>query len=242
MPNLYKVAGLTLQMDTFGRAEMQARPYKIEADETAVPDIIIASHGQTLKEAHPYLSEDACEYLSTGGSFYRQLLQYNGMMLHASAVMMDGKAYLFSAPSGTGKSTHTRLWQQVFGADRARILNDDKPALRLEEGIWYAYGTPWSGKHDISINARVPLAGIAMIERSDTNTIEPFGGREAIAAFLEQTVRPKDGLLRIRLLELLDQLLTHVPVWKLRCNMDPEAAQTAYRAMAQIHTQKEETI
>ncbi len=231
MPSFYKVAGLTLQMDAFGRTAAQAEPYRIAACEK--PDIVIRSNRQTLQERAPHLSEDDCEYMSTGSSFYRQLLQFDGMLLHASAVMMDGRAYLFSAPSGTGKSTHTRLWQQTFGKDRAQILNDDKPALRLEDGVWYAYGTPWSGKHDISINIRVPVAGIAMIERSGTNRIEPFGGREAVFAILEQTVRPRDAAARIKLLELMDQLLTQVPVWKLHCNMDPEAAVIAYTAMKQ---------
>ena len=233
MPNLYKVAGLTLQMDTFGRTAAQAEPYRIEADETAAPDIIITSDWQALKASQPHLSQGDCEYLSTGGSFYRQLLRFDGMLLHASAVLMDGRAYLFSAPSGTGKSTHTRLWQQVFGKDRALILNDDKPALRYEDGLWYAYGTPWSGKHDISINTRVPLAGIAMIERSAANTIEPFGGRQAIFALMEQTVRPRDAASRMQLLALLDRLLTEIPVWKLQCNMEPEAALIAHRTMSQ---------
>ena len=136
-----------------------------------------------------------------------------------------------SAPSGTGKSTHTQLWLQVFG-DRAKILNDDKPAMRLENGVWYAYGTPWSGKYDYSVNTKVPLAGICILSRGDENRILPYGGAKAIHDILTQTIRSSDADAMIKLLELLDQLVTAVPVWKMECTPDPEAARVAYRAMS----------
>jgi len=161
----------------------------------------------------------------------REKLGFDGLMLHASAVVVDGKAYLFTADSGTGKSTHTRLWLERFGS-RAYILNDDKPALRLEEDGWYAYGTPWSGKNDISVDARVPVAGIAVIERAAENSIAPFGGVPAIREILKQVNRPRDTTCREKLLELMDLLITRVPVWKLRCNMDPEAAEVSFGAMS----------
>ena len=128
-------------------------------------------------------------------------------------------------------STHTKLWLKKFGS-RAFILNDDKPALRLEEDGWYAYGTPWSGKEDISVDARVPVAGIAVVERGEKNSIEPFGGVKAVHAILKQVNRPKEMGYREKILDLLDQLITQVPVWKLCCNMDPEAADIAYGAMS----------
>ena len=227
----YKITGLTVEMDSFGRTQLQAQPYLMQETQ-AKPDIIIKADRQTLKEQQPHLSEDECEYISTGWSFYRQLLGFDGMLLHASAVMMDGKAYLFSAPSGTGKSTHTALWCRVFGEDRAKILNDDKPALRLEDGAFYAYGTPWSGKTDQNINVRVPVAGICILGRGEENTIRPYKGRQAIHDILEQTIRPQDQNLTENLLELLDRLLQTVPVWKMECNMDPQAALMAWRAMS----------
>ena len=225
----YKIANLTIQMSTFGRTLAQAEPYRCEP---AQPDIIIRSDWQTLQKNQPHLSDEDCEYLSTGGSFYRQLLKFDGMLLHASAVVVDGYAYLFSAPCGTGKSTHTKLWLRVFG-DRAYILNDDKPALRFENGAWYAYGTPWSGKHDISANVRVPVAGICFLHQAKENAIRPFSGPKAIFALLEQTARPAGADLRGLLMALLDKLLTHLPVWEMGCNMDTEAAEVSYSAMSQ---------
>ena len=193
--------------------------------------MIIRSDWQALQRRQPHLCDEDCEYLSTGGSFYRQLLTHDGMLLHASAVVVDGRAYLFSAPCGTGKSTHTGLWLRVFG-DRATILNDDKPALRLESGVWYAYGTPWSGKYDISANIRVPVAGICFLHQAKENTIARFSGPKAIFSLLEQTARPADAELRRQLMMLLDKLLTRVPVWQMGCNMDPQAAVVSYEAMS----------
>ncbi|MBE6981084.1 MAG: hypothetical protein E7437_02030 [Ruminococcaceae bacterium] len=232
MLQYYKIAGLTVRMDTFGRTLEQAEPYLCPEQASVDMEIQIPEiDNETLHKEQPHLSLAECEYINTGRAFYSCLLDFNALMLHACAVVVDGKAYLFSAASGTGKSTHVNLWLKLFG-DRAVILNDDKPTLRLEDGVWYAYGTPWSGKYDISSNQRVPLAGIAMIERSETNEIEPFTGSKAVFQILGQTLRPRGTRHRMVLLELMDKLMAQVPVWKLRCNMDPEAAIVSYEAMS----------
>ena len=227
----YLIAGLRIRMDTWGRAEKQATPYLTETAGEA--DIVITSNAQSLRARQPHLSLDDCEYLSTGSSFYRQLLNFDGMMLHSSAVIMDGYAYLFSAPCGTGKSTHTSMWRQAFGEDRVIMLNDDKPALRLENGRWFAYGTPWSGKTDQNTNVRAPLGGICVLTRGETNEIVPFGGTPAALAILQQTVRPAGMESRSRILELLDSLLTTVPVWKLKCTPTQDAARVSQKAMSE---------
>ena len=229
MEKYYKVAGLTVKMDSYGRTVEQAAPYEIQPCEPV--DITIESTWPKLKEKYPYLSDEDGEYLATGALFYKHLLDFGGFSLHSSAVVMDGRAYLFTADCGTGKSTHTGLWLKAFG-DRAYILNDDKPALRLEDGVWYAYGTPWSGKHDISANVRVPLGGIAVVNRSETNWLERFSGKEAVVQIFRQLNRTRSTEYRIKLLELLDKLIVQVPVWKLHCNMDVEAAVIAYETMS----------
>lgn len=225
----YKIAGLTVAMDSFGRTVEQAKPYLCDPAE---PDITVHSNWETLRQNQPHLSDEDCEYLSTGSSFYRQLLMHDGMMLHASAVVLDGKAYLFSAPCGTGKSTHTSIWLRVFASDGAFILNDDKPALRLENGVWYAYGTPWSGKYDYSKNIRVPVGGICFLHQAKENTITRFEGPKVIFSLLEQTARPAHPTLRTQLMELMSQLIEQVPIWQMGCNMDPEAAVISHEAMS----------
>ncbi|MBE6958442.1 MAG: hypothetical protein E7447_04750 [Ruminococcaceae bacterium] len=227
----YLIAGLRVRMDTFGRTEEQAAPYEIE--KAGEPDIVIESVGWYIKEVQPDLDEETCEYIATGASFFRQLLKFDAMFIHSSAVVKDGYAYLFSAPCGTGKSTHTALWQAAFGAENAQILNDDKPTVRLENGRWYAYGTPWSGKTSLNINMRVPLGGVCLLSRGETNEIAPYGGAKATLELLEQTSRTGGAAYRGKLLELMDHLITNVPVWKLKCNPTTDAAIVSHKAMAE---------
>lgn len=229
MEQFYRIADLTVAMDTFGRTLHLAEPYITAPVDKA--DIYIQSDTEAVAKKNPGMGRSHIEYLASGASFYHQLLNHGGMLLHSSAVVVDDKAYLFTAPRKTGKSTHVQLWLDTFG-DRAQILNDDKPALRMVDGIWYAYGTPWSGKAGKNTNLRVPVAGIAVVERGEQNEIAPYAGPDAIRFLMEQTVRPADPVRMLGLLQQLDTLLTAVPVWKLKCNMNPEAAVVAYEAMS----------
>ena len=227
----YLIAGLRVRMDTFGRTERQAQKYL--TDTSGEADIVIVTEPEDFRERHPEFSLEDCEYMMTGVTFYQYLLKREGLMIHSSAVVKDGYAYLFSAPSGTGKSTHTTLWRKTFGYDNVLMLNDDKPAVRLENGCWYAYGTPWSGKTAQNLNMRVPLGGICVLTRGETNEIVPFKGMQAALALMEQTSRPASAENRGRMLELVDKLLEKVPVWKLKCTPTPEAAIVAHKAMTE---------
>lgn len=226
----YRIAGLTVNMATFGFAYDRSRPYQIEY--VAEPDITVESDWRALQERHPGVHELFCEYTSTGMDFYKKILAFDGMLLHSSAIIMDGKAYLFSADSGTGKSTHTSLYRRYYGDERVRILNDDKPAIRLEEGTFYAYGTPWSGKTDLNLNLRAPLAGICLLERGEKNEIAPMPARKALFRLLQQTCRFEDEEKMDKVLYLMDMLLQTTPVWSMTCNMEPEAARVSYEAMS----------
>jgi hypothetical protein len=229
MKQYYRIAGLTVEMETFGRTLEQAAPYAISP--VAEADVRIERRWQRFREQHPDLSEEACEYVFSGAEFYKHLISFDGLMLHSSAVVADGRAYLFAAPSGTGKSTHTALWLRELG-ERAFILNDDKPALRWEEGAFYAYGTPWSGKNDSSVNLRVPVGGICLLQRSERNEIVRISGKKAVLGIFAQTLRPQNEKYMDKVLGLIERLIKTVPIWELKCNMEPEAAQIAHRAMS----------
>ena len=147
---VYDIAGLKVNIvNVKGRTEKQARPYLSDnQDENQNIDIVVdVDEKRVLRamEEHPELVQDDWEYMLTGSDFYTELLNFNGIILHSSCIVVDGMAYAFSADSGTGKSTHTQLWLKHLG-DRAYMLNDDKPAIRLIDGKVYACGTPWSGK------------------------------------------------------------------------------------------------
>lgn len=183
------------------------------------------------REAFNY--EDA--YLETL-AVYRQLanalLDKDILLFHGSVVAVDGVGYLFTAKSGTGKSTHTRLWRQLFG-DRAVMINDDKPLIHIGNGGVTVYGTPWNGKHRLGTNTSVPLRAICVLERGEENVIHPANADDIYPLLLQQTYRPSDPVAMVRVLELLDGLIAGVRLYRLACNMDPSAAQVAYDGMAE---------
>jgi hypothetical protein len=229
MKKYYKIAGLTVEMESFGRTVSQAAPYAIDPVEDV--DVRIENAPDAFCLKYSSASREDCEYIFTGMSFYKQLINFGGIMLHSSAVVVDGRAYLFTAPSGTGKSTHTSLYLKEFG-DRAYILNDDKPAVRFEDGTLFAYGTPWSGKHDFSVNARIPVGGICVLSRGEKNEISRIYGKAAILGIYSQTLRPQSAKYMNRVLSVIEEIIEKVPVWDLKCNMEPEAARLSYEAMS----------
>ncbi|MBQ4549637.1 MAG: hypothetical protein IJA49_00890 [Oscillospiraceae bacterium] len=156
------------------------------------------------------------------------LLERDVLLMHGSAVAVDGQAYLFTAPCGTGKSTHTRLWREAFG-ERAVMVNDDKPFLRFVEGQVLACGSPWSGKHGLANNVCFPLKGICVLSRGSENVIRPAAVNEISDFLMHQIFRPEGD---DRIPGLLAELMDRVPVWEMECNRSPEAAWVSYEAMS----------
>lgn len=155
----------------------------------------------------------------------------NGIVFHSSAIMVDGQAYLFTAPSGTGKSTHTRLWREMLG-ERAIMVNDDKPLIRYEDGAFYVYGTPWNGKHHLDTDCKAKIKAICAIHQAKENSIKKISKGEMLITILNQTIRPKNISDMDKLLSLIDKLLTSVDIYSLGCNISIEAAQLSYSVMA----------
>ena len=159
------------------------------------------------------------------------LLHRDTIMMHGSTVAVDGKAYLFTAPCGTGKSTHTRLWREVFG-DRAVMVNDDKPFLRITSGGIFAYGSPWSGKHGLATNICVPLAGICLLHRGKENIIHRSDFSSMKDILYHQVHAPDEASLAEKAFCLVDHLAEFVTLWEMDCNKELEAAEVAYFAMS----------
>lgn len=163
-------------------------------------------------------------------AFAEYLFDHSILLFHGSAIAVDGKGYLFTAHSGTGKSTHTRLWQQTFG-NRAVMVNDDKPFLELREDSIWLHGSPWSGKHGLDANICVPLQGLCILERGKENYIAPISSVEALPMLQKQAYRPLAAEKESTFLQLTGQLSRSASLWKMACNKEREAPQIAYNAM-----------
>lgn len=228
----YSIADLTVNMDAMGKTVTQAEKYLISPlDKT---DITLTYNIESCKRVlaqHPEIPEESYIYMLLGKKFAEALLEYDGFILHSSAVAYENNAYLFSADSGVGKSTHTSLWKQCFlGAD---VINDDKPALRLIDDVFYAYGTPFSGSTPINLNVRVPLKAICFIERSEKNSIERItNNAEIIKLILPQTLRHVGKDKADKLLIIIGKLIEKIPFYKLHCLPNEDAAKLAYEIMS----------
>lgn len=159
-----------------------------------------------------------------------KLLENDIILFHGSVVSVDGIGYLFTAKSGTGKSTHTKLWREYFG-EHAFMVNDDKPLIKINENDCIVYGTPWDGKHHLSKNTSVPLKAVCILERSEKNHIEKITKSEAYPMLIQQVHRPCGAEKMSKLLKLIDKFSENVNLYKLGCNMDIEAAKIAYNGM-----------
>ena len=228
---IYNIADLKVGLDCQSRTMQRAEKY-LYSDLSGTPDFIIKTSAEEIKAiVKPEWTEEVKAYVYEGKLFYQELINnYNGMMIHSSAIVVDGNAYLFSAPSGTGKSTHTSFWLKRFG-DRAYILNDDKPAVRvLDDGV-FAYGTPWSGKCDISVNKKARVAGICFLERDKENWIKPMSEPEKVINMYHSSIRKIEKPLAIKLFQIISQIIERVPIYKMGCTPTEEAAELAYETM-----------
>ena len=231
----FVIAGLKTEYNVRGELlRERSKSYKADFDdsETEIKLNIKEDFIKMKKEEIPYLSFDEHEYMWTCEAFYNELLRHNGMMLHSSCVEKDGFAYLFSARSGTGKSTHTHLW--LKNLEGTRIINDDKPALIYDDGKWYACGTPFSGKTDENIDVKIPVRAITFLHRSEENTVKKIPPFQAVSLLIEQTIKPADRSLAENMLELADLLLREVPVFSLGCNLQDDAAIVAYNEIERL--------
>lgn len=229
---LIKTAGLLIDVkNRYPYFETMARGFEAEgkADfSVCVPDDVI----KKATAENPEYSEGYVESLEIYRIICRKMLEYDAMLMHCAAVSVDSNGYLFTAKSGTGKTTHISLWKKKFG-ERCVVVNGDKPILRLIDGRFYVCGTPWMGKENYGTNIDVPIKAVCILERGEKNEIVKIPPYEAISTVLVQTLRTNDMYETEKMLVLTDKLLQSVPFYRLKCNMQPEAADVSYEAMKQ---------
>ena len=152
------------------------------------------------------------------------LENFNGFFFHCSCLCYNNEAYVFTAPSGTGKSTHSRLWRE-FLKDKVTMINDDKPIVRMIDDVFYIYGTPWDGKHRISNNIKAPIKAIYYLHQSEENRVEKCDPISALSKLLSQTVLPDNKAVMNHLLDMLEKMVYTTNVYDLYCNISYDAVQ-----------------
>lgn len=238
---IYKMAGYVISLETlYPHVQTMCQEYRC----SEVPQIqirmcqedIVTEQQKNDREAllegkpaeafpAPYL-----ESLAVYRKIAQVLLEKDTLLFHGSAIAVDGQAVLFTAKSGTGKSTHTRLWREMLG-DRAFMVNDDKPLLRITaEGVLVC-GTPWDGKHSLSTNCMMPLKAICILERGEENAIREINPKEALPMLLQQSFHPDGPRAMLQMMQTVDKLTKYLKFYRLSCNMTPEAAALSYETM-----------
>lgn len=162
--------------------------------------------------------------------FNRKVIKFNTIFIHSSAILYEGKAYLFSALSGVGKSTHTRLWKKAF-VDKVQIINDDKPVVRIYDDKCIVYGTPFDGGSGIANNMSAPLEAIVFLERGESNSIRQAETSEILSQLYFSTAHSKNKAVAESMLTNFENLINHCKFYILQCNTDISAAYTARDAI-----------
>ncbi len=227
------IAGLVTELDPkYDETKALAAPFIYEGDRAT--DITL-----TVSEKHlDSLMARAAEGVTVGEmenfafctGFNRKAIPYGIMLIHSSALVCDGGAYLFSADSGVGKSTHTGLWLDAFG-DRVHILNDDKPVVRLGEGGATVCGTPFDGGSGIALNESFPLRAVIFLERGEKNSLRVPESKEVIQKLYFQTAHMVSAEVVGQMLDNFEKLLSCAKFYVLTCNTDISAAYTAFEGI-----------
>ncbi len=185
-------------------------------------------------DEHPW-SDAYLETLAVLRALSEQLPARRRMLMHGAVIQYAGRAYLFTAPSGTGKSTHIMLWRQYLGPN-VRVVNGDKPIVRIPDAAErpaVVYGTPWAGKEGWQENVSAPLAGVVFLSRSEpgASSIRCISASACLDRIMRQVYMPKSAEAAGATLELIDALLTRTPLYELACDMFEDAVRVSFEAL-----------
>lgn len=230
---MYKIAELNVNITpVYKKITTLLQPYKSIAG--SIPDVTIPltdNYYRKKQNENPHLSLEQCENIWSSSVFSSEIINFNGIVLHSSAILYAGGAYLFSADSGVGKSTHTALWQKEFGSENIKIINDDKPAIRIVGKDIFVYGTPWCGESYLNTNVKAPLKGIVFLEQDSINSIHRLtNSAEIISRLYKQTMHRFSRDKVNKLLDTLEKIIANTNFYILKCNISSQAVYTAKSA------------
>lgn len=225
-----KIAGIPIGIDNrFDYTRDYVKDYVVDEE----PQFIVSATDEDIAYEYEYSGIEVPDYYAENVVLYRKIAEkmplYDAIVFHGAVLEYDGFAYAITAHSGVGKTTHTRLWLSEFDS---KILNGDKPILRLIDGKVYACATPWMGKEGYGYNAIRELRGIAFLSRGGVNLSRKISVDDAVMRFMNQVYLSKESpMMTIKSMRLCDELLSRIPLYELECNMDKEAAHVSFNAL-----------
>jgi hypothetical protein len=226
------VAGIVFGVEhTYPHIARQCAPYIVKAEPTHTFSVTPEMIAREKRSATGEVSDGYCESLAACREIARRLMAHDALLLHSAVIELDGGAIAFSARSGTGKSTHIKLWKRVYG-DRVKIVNGDKPIVRFaDDGVPVAYGTPWAGKEGWQRNVGVPLRSIVILRRGEQDRLLPISREEAALELLQQILLGDTAEETAASMELVDRLIASVDLRVLYCTPTEEAARVAFEGL-----------
>lgn len=227
------LAGLTVEINYIRkRIPHFFRDYRIEKPENGVDIVATATPEGVEEELAPDPSVGALN--AEKSCIFRCIAErspyFGSFLFHCAAISYEGEGYLFGALSGTGKSTHISLWREYL-SDQVKIVNGDKPLLRMKGEEAEICSTPWAGKEGWQKNCIVPLRGICLLCRGEENKIERVEPSDCMRLIIQQVYLPRDKQALVLTLDLLDRILKKVPIYLLHCDMTEEAVKTSFEAL-----------
>ncbi len=229
---IYDIAGLRILIkNEYSYTTNFCKDY-LSKDQSTSADIIACVKNEEMeaeKKNSSNFSDGYIENICLYRSICMQMPRFNRMLLHGSILEYEGAGYAFLGRSGTGKSTHTKLWLQNFPT--ARIINGDKPILEYRDGKFIAYGTPWMGKERWGVKASSTLKGLCFLEQAKENVIAKLSAAQAATRLFTQILLPEEEENASATLELADKLVMNVPAFLLKCDISQEAVKTSFEAL-----------
>ena len=228
-----KIADIYVKIDNkYSFIERQCAEYIVNIEKC---DLFISVSEEELEQEKSVATQEFSPGYIESICCYRkislEITKFDIFLMHAAVVAVDNEAYAFSAKSGTGKTTHTRLWKELL-KDKMYYVNGDKPLIRLIDGIPYAYGTPWCGKEAFQTNTKARLKALCCVERGEHNSITELPKQNVLVRVIHQILIPDNEEQASKTFELLDQTINNIDTYVLKCNMDLDAAKLSYSTMS----------
>ncbi len=227
-----KIAGIPIAIDNrFKYLERHCADYLTDEAPCFTVSVSDADLAAERALSEQDFNDGYLESIAVYRKIAERLYEYDAFVFHGAVLNYRGRAYAFTARSGVGKTTHTRLWLSAFGDD-AHYLNGDKPIIRIIDGTPYACGTPWRGKEKYGVNEMTPLSGIALVSRSQVNSAQRVDPSVAAVKMVTQIFMPSAEPAVKHTMRLINSVMHSVRFVELYCNMDISAAYTARDALA----------